>query len=125
MFRDSIDFDDLIVDEERASVKRVTNEFFARKYHNQNNIDVKLTYIVVKKNTKLEYVPVDKPDRTHAQPLDDYLAEGDNIGKYRYYIMTDEAHRGSNRLANLTSCLNESSQLTPQYEQTAKAFPLL
>ncbi|KAF9694065.1 hypothetical protein EKO04_007911 [Ascochyta lentis] len=124
-FRDSVDFDDLVVNNECALIKRTANDILRDRYPFQKDMDLKLTYIVVNKNTALHYIPTDQPDANYAQPLDDYLAEGDNIGKYRYYIMKDDMHRHPDSLAKLAGCLNESSQLTAQYEQTAKALPLL
>ncbi|KAJ4361411.1 hypothetical protein N0V95_001924 [Ascochyta clinopodiicola] len=124
-FRDSIDFDDLVVNDECALIKRTANDIMRDRYPFQKDMDLKLTYVVVNKNTTLQYIPTDRPDAAHAQPIDDYLAEGDNIGKYRYYIMKDDMHRKPDTLAKLTGHLNESSQLTAQYEQTAKTLPLL
>jgi plasmid maintenance system killer protein len=118
-FRDGIDFDDIAIQAELEELQSA----YALVSPAQKRPSLNITYIVVNKNTRLQYKYSNTPAAGKTTPVSDYFAEGDNIGKFRYYVIRDDA--GRTNLPTLTRCLNESSPLTSQYEQTAKALPLL
>jgi hypothetical protein len=118
-FRDSIDFEDVIIQTELQEIQSAYSHVTAPAKRSE----IYVTYIVVNKNQKLQYKSSNTPAAGKTTPVSDYFAEDDNIGKYRYYVIRNDA--GRTDLPTLTRCLNESSQLTSQYEQTAKALPLL
>ncbi|KAF1361183.1 hypothetical protein EJ07DRAFT_176572 [Lizonia empirigonia] len=77
--------------------------------------DLKLTFILVKKNSL-------EPPVSHQMPY--YLPDNDRSKKYKYVIIHNDSKRDD--LAHITGRLNESSQLNPHSEQqTSKSLPIL
>lgn len=133
-FRDRISFDDAL---SRAEFRQIQRAYTAAFPHVQTELEI--AYIVVNKNTALTYEPAQWPDDTKVTPKGDFLATGDDIAKYRYYIVGTNM-KNTEKLADIvsslqtnapavtnntqTGALNASSQLNPN-NRTSKALPLM